>query len=252
VIGYGEPGPAAPGGPRLPGARTDTGAHLMACSFEVRLEGFGIHTRRHYAGRLETHTFFSRAAVHAALWDLWAPWANAEYVADSIPYGSTPLWADSPRLVEIHYASPRGWQKRHGGNSHHLSTGTMEAMAPGTRLRGVVWGRPEDLPPIEEGFGFTIGKGRAPARIVRAAIEEVTLRTASLPDTSVPVQVDREVLRGAASRGLAHRRIADARRYLVIRVARGVEVAHFRLDGLVVPVLYDVPETTPSPFRLPS
>lgn len=198
-----------------------------------------MHTRRHFAGRLETHSFFSRAAVHAALWDLWAPTSPRMPTPDVIPYGSTPLWADRPDYVEISYAGINAHKKKRRArvNVADLSVGTMEALRPGTVLSGAMWGDEEHLPPISQDRGFWIGKGRAAARISRVELHQADLKTGRLGGQSLPVEIARPMFGSQSLAGLAYRRLAEAPGYIVARLAPGCDVPHVEVEGQCIPML---------------
>src|SRR5690606_26014990 len=132
--------------PILPGERGNAPV-VRACVYEVELDEPGIHTRRHFGGILETHAFFSREAVHAALFDLWYRVAPDTYAPDVVPYYSTPLFAHSPAYVTLKYASPAGWVKT-DPRRRDLTVGTVQALQPSTRLRGAVWGNAAALPEL--------------------------------------------------------------------------------------------------------
>lgn len=222
--------------PRLPGVRPIS-ERITACLIEARLEGFGIHTSRHFAGMLRTHTFFSRRALHSALWDLWAPENPMEPEPIEIPYGSTPLWADNPAIVEIAYGGPYGNLHVTKRNPSHPSVGIMEAMPPGTVLRAALWGDPAKLPPIFEGRVFYIGKGRAAVRVVRCVVDDVSLRSGMLGEPSLPIQVSTEALRKGVLKGVAYRILAMAPTYVVARIASTSRVPHVEIEGFRIPIL---------------
>lgn len=222
-------------GPVLPGAGP-SGPMVTACVFDVELEGPAIHTRSHFSTELLTHDFFSREALHAALFDIWEPVASDTYDPDPIPYASTPLVALQPTFVTLLYGSPEGWQKadtRYRG----LTVGTMQALAPGTLLRAAVWGDPAHLPDIFVGRGFRIGKGRATARVIHCVRKDVHVDTSSRTDVRLPVQVEREALFHPRMRQMAYRRRADAGRYVLLDMRLDSNVPRFVIDGVTVPAL---------------
>lgn len=208
---------------------------VTAIVFDVQLESPGIHTRRHFAGELLTHPFFSREALHASLFDIWEPFAPTEYVPDTIPYGSTPLFAADPGYVTLHYASKTGWTQT-GEKDPHLTVGTMQGMAPGTLLRGAVWGDPAELPDIFEGRGFAIGKRRATARVIRCARKDVRVGTTAEARLQLPVQIARDRMLDPEFRP-AIKRIVATHRYIVADVKLTSQIPRFVLDGIAVPAL---------------
>lgn len=228
--------------PRLPGTRRADGPRqrVTAIRIEVVLEGFGIHTRRHFGGALETHPFFARGQMHAALMDLWAPVAQPTRTPVAIPYGSTPLWAEDPQIMELHYGGPRGWlhQTDRRRPTESLSLGTMEAMAPGTRLHAALWGDPDTLPPdLEPGRGFYIGKGRAPCSIVAVERKETRIATGRLGRSTLPIEIPNDALRAGTPDGVAYRTRARAPWYTVLEVAPGSRVETIQFDAVAVPIL---------------
>lgn len=230
----------------LPGMGAGSGPVVTAVLLEVMLEAPAIHTHRHFAGELTTHDFFSREALHAALWDLWQPIAPKEYEPDPIPYGSTPLVALGPKYIVRHYGSPEGWDLT-GRSDPHLTVGTMQALAPGTRMRAVLWGEPSTFPPhLFVGRSFRIGKRRATARIVRCVRQDVRIDTHSATRIVQPIQIPRDLKNDPRfGRMIAYRRRAHVRHYLVVDMALSSRVPRFVVDGVTVPALdyWDVVNT---------
>lgn len=225
--------------PRLPGERA-VRYTTTACYLEVELHGFGIHKSRFFGGRLETHPFFSREALHCALRDEWSEAQPQVYEPIRIPYQSTPLFAEDPQIVEIQYSAEDGHTKKSASNPVSLaglSSGTMESMAPGTVLRAAVWGDPDHLPPIEEGRGFYIGKGRSPAVVRRCHVQRVQVERKALGRNSLPIQIPLERMPQIQAMGLGFRPIARTRRYLLLQLASGSVLDCFEIEGLRVPVL---------------
>jgi len=221
--------------PALPGAGP-SGPMVTACVFDVELEGPGIHTRSHFSAELLTHPFFSREALHAALFDIWEPRVRDVYEPDPIPYSSTPLVALHPTYVTLHYGSPEGWQKA-DPTYPGLTVGTMQALAPGTLLRAAIWGDPATFPEIFVGRGFRIGKGRTTARVIHVAKKDVHVDTVSQTDVRLPVQVSREEMFHPRMRRIAYRRRADAGRYILLDIRLDSNVPRFVIDGVTVPAL---------------
>lgn len=226
--------------PLLPGAGP-SGPMVTACVFDVEIESPAIHTRSHFSTELLTHDFFSREALHAALFDMWQPVASARYEPEPVPYASTPLVALHPTYVTLKYGSPEGWRKAHP-NQRSLTVGTMQALAPGTLLRACVWGDPAELPEIFVGRAFGIGKGRATARVIHCVRQDVHVDTVSQTDVKLPVQVTREELFEPRMRRMAYRRRCDAGHYVLLDMRLGSNVPRFVIDGVTVPALeyYDL------------
>jgi len=214
---------------------------VTAILFDAVLEGPGIHTRSHFASELLTHDFFSREALHAALFDMWQPYAPKEYVPEEVPYSSTPLVADSPSFVTLDYGRSGTWNKT-PKNYRGLTVGTMQAMAPGTMLRGAVWGDPATLPEIFPERMFNIGKGRAPVRVIHAARQDVRIGSTQEGNLVLPIQVAREDLLDPRFRQMAYRRRCDAGRYVLLDMWMDDRVPRFVIDGVTVPALEYIDE----------
>lgn len=227
------------GGPQFPG--TDAWPEVDAVLIEARLEGFASHTRRHFAGVQETHDFFTRQALHAALCDIWQPrFKPGVYHPDLVPYGASPFVAAAPRTHTLAYGSPEGWQSDSQARTR-LTVGTMQVLSPGDTLRAALWGDPAHFPDLFVGRAFDIGKGRVPVRVTRLTHERVRITTTQRTSDSLPAQVDAGdynalvVLREMA--GIVRVRTP---RYVIFEPALDEMVPRFVIGGVTVPV-FDVP-----------
>ena len=196
---------------------------MKAALIEFRLESATQNVREFYAGRMGTHTFFTREAVCSALLyeECLARDRKAEFAPLTFPFQATPAMGVEVRLQEVVYKAgdlPDAGLLRYG--KQHL-------LMPGSIFRCMVWG---DIPALQAGQVILIGKKRAAAEITTCVIEDVT------PDwvtggTVLPVQVPPLRLAGVYSP------LAITNRYAIIRVPLSAGIRRFALNGYAVPLV---------------
>jgi hypothetical protein len=196
---------------------------MKAALIEFRLESATQNVREFYAGRMGTHTFFTKEAVCSAL--LYEEYLFRERRADftplTFPFHATPAMGIEVRLQEVVYKA--GDQQDVG----LLRYGKQHLLMPGSTFRCMVWG---DIPALQSGQIILIGKKRAAAEITTCVIADVTPDRA-IGGTVLPVQVLPNRLPEVYSL------LAITARYAIIRVPLSADVRRFAVHGYAVPLL---------------
>ena len=115
------------------------------------------------------------------------------------------------------------------GDQGLLRFGKQELILPGSTFRCVVWG---DLPGLELGQVFLIGKKRAPARICQLKIAEVTVDHDST-GRLMPIQLPPAHVMSYG----AFAPLVGTQRYFILKIPLRDNVARFVIDGYAIPIV---------------
>lgn len=198
---------------------------VRAALIEFELESTTQNVRSFYAGYASTSHYFTREAVCSALSYTETLWHNRrdEYQPLSFPFDSTPA-----EPIRIHTADVL-YRSGDNANEGLLRFGKQEVILPGSQFRCSVWG---DLPALEIGQVFLIGKKRAPARIVSLIQQSVTPDHLS-EGILLPVQLPpRRVMSFGAFIPLV-----GAQRYFILKIPLQANIKRFSIAGYAVPLV---------------
>lgn len=199
---------------------------MWATYVEFRLESSTMNTREFYASRQGTHKYLTKEAVASAITysevlqrnkrDEWTPLTFA--------FDCTPAMPVDVYTLETVYKA--GDEPDVG----LLRYGRQELLMPGSIFRFIAWG---DLPALQAGQVFLIGKKRAAARITMCVLAEVEPNTTAQADWVMPIQVPPPEL----VQFDAYVPLVLTARYAIVQVSLRPGRPRFVLGGWAVPLL---------------
>lgn len=200
---------------------------VKAALIEFQIESATQNMRGYYAGYATTIHYFSREAVCSALSYEDSIWRDRkqQYEPLTFPFDSIPASPVSVKTADVIYKA--GDQVNEG----LLRFGRQEMLLPGSTFRTVLWG---ELPPLENGQVFLIGKKRAPAQIISLLIEEVIVDYES-DGIMLPIQLPPQsvMLFGAFAPLVATQRL------FILKIPLRPQIARFTIGDYVVPLVQE-------------
>ena len=197
---------------------------MKAALIEFELESATQNMRGFHAGYASTWHYFTREAVCSAFSYADSLWRekDQDYQLLSFPFESTPAEPIAVETLDVIYKA--------GDHSNRglLRFGQQELLLPGSRFRCVLWG---ELPSLEQGQIFLIGKKRAPARITCAVIQEVELNYTS-EGILLPIQVPST----SVAMYSAFAPLVGTHRYFILKIPLHSNILRFSIGEYVVPI----------------
>ena len=198
---------------------------MQAALIEFQLESSTQNQRGFYAGYASTWRYFTRESVCAALSyedSLWRD-KTESYQPLSFSFDSTPAEPIHVETDEVLYKAGDL------GDQGLLRFGRQELILPGSTFRCVVWG---ELPDLQLGQLFLIGKKRAPARIQYLLIEDVEVDYTS-EGQLMPIQLPPNHVMSYG----AFAPLVGTQRYFILKIPLHRNVPRFLIGGYAVPVV---------------
>lgn len=198
---------------------------VKAALIEFQIESATQNMRGYYAGYATTIHYFSREAVCSAFTYEDSIWRDRQqqYEPLAFPFESVPAAPVSVRTADIIYKA---------GDSVGeglLRFGRQEVLLPGSTFRTVLWG---ELPSLEKGQIFLIGKKRAPAQITSLLVEDVLVDRES-DGIMLPIQLPpRSVMLFGAFVPLV-----ATQRFFILKIPLRPHIQRFTIGGYVVPLV---------------
>ena len=198
---------------------------MKAALIEFQLESATQNQRSFYAGYATTLRYFTREAVCSALSysDSICRTKDQSYEPLVFPFQSTPAIPVNVATADIVYKA--GDRQAEG----LLRFGRQEVLLPGSLFRTIVWG---ELPDLQLGQLFLIGKKRAPAKITRLTTDNVTPDFVAEGET-MPIQLPPQhvMMFGAFAPLVA------TQRYFIVKIPLRPTMQRIAIGDYVVPLI---------------
>lgn len=198
---------------------------MKAALMDFMVESSTQNVREFYASRAGTYKFFTAEAVCSGLSYTEALVRDKleEYQELTFPFRATPAMPVEVKTTDVIYKA--------GDNAGEglLRFGKQELILPGSIFRCIIWG---EIPQLEKGQIFLIGKKRSPACIISFVQEEVVIDTSMLGE-SFCVQVSPQEL----NRFSSYIPLVATNRYFIIKLPLSNDLNRFKIGDFVVPLV---------------
>jgi hypothetical protein len=176
---------------------------------------------------MRTHRFFTKEAIASAITysEILRRNKNEEYQLLTFPFDCTPAEPLNASTTEVIYKA--GDDPKKG----LLRFGRQELILPGSRFHFAMWG---NIPFLEIGQMFLIGKKRAAALITECQVEDDVQ-----PDfnSKAPIVLPVQVSLSDIGRLPAYRPIAATARYFIVEIPIHPGMSRLKVGSCLVPLL---------------
>ena len=200
---------------------------MKAALLEFELESATQNVGAFYASQQSTLLYLTRESVCSALSYTDSLWHNKsqEYVPLTFPFESTPAEPATARSVSTREVIYKAGDEQDVGLLRYWK---QIVIVPGSRFRCAIWG---DIPELNLGQIFLIGKKRAPARIANLVIDDVEPDVTS-EGITLPVQLPPTAVMQQAS----FAPLVGTARYFIVKLPLTPSLRRFAIGGYVVPL----------------